>query len=87
MGAIIHLFRVQPFIVTLAGMFFARGMCFVISTTAITISILFIAPCLSIESTYWRGSFISVNVVIFLVVLVVAFYLAHLTRLGRQSTP
>ena len=38
MGAIIHYFKVQPFIVTLAGMFFARGMCFVISTDAITIS-------------------------------------------------
>ena len=38
MGAIIHYFKVQPFIVTLAGMFFARGLCFVISTDAITIS-------------------------------------------------
>ena len=38
MGAIIHYFKVQPFIVTLAGMFFARGMCFVISLDAITIS-------------------------------------------------
>ncbi|MCB0156238.1 MAG: sugar ABC transporter permease YjfF, partial [Anaerolineae bacterium] len=38
MGGIIQFFKVQPFIVTLAGMFFARGMCFVISLDAITIS-------------------------------------------------
>ena len=27
MGCVIHFFEIQPFIVTLAGMFFARGMC------------------------------------------------------------
>ena len=32
MGCIIHFFEIQPFIVTLAGMFFARGLCYVIST-------------------------------------------------------
>ncbi|MFN2187575.1 MAG: ABC transporter permease subunit, partial [Candidatus Promineifilaceae bacterium] len=34
MGALIHYFKVQPFIVTLAGLFFARGMCFFISLDA-----------------------------------------------------
>ena len=29
MGAIIHYFEIQPFIVTLAGMFLARGLCYV----------------------------------------------------------
>ncbi len=37
MGAITHFFKVQPFIVTLAGMFFARGMFFFISLDAIPI--------------------------------------------------
>jgi ribose/xylose/arabinose/galactoside ABC-type transport system permease subunit len=37
MGAIIHYFGIQPFIVTLAGMFFARGMCTWISLDAIPI--------------------------------------------------
>jgi ribose/xylose/arabinose/galactoside ABC-type transport system permease subunit len=31
MGALIHYFKVQPFIATLGGMWFARGMCFFIS--------------------------------------------------------
>jgi simple sugar transport system permease protein len=37
MGAIIHLFKLQPFIVTLAGMFLARGLCYLISVESITI--------------------------------------------------
>ena len=32
MGCVIHYFEIQPFIVTLAGMFLARGLCYVIST-------------------------------------------------------
>ncbi|WP_444544522.1 ABC transporter permease subunit, partial [Rhizocola hellebori] len=35
MGCIIHYFEIQPFIVTLAGMFFARGMCTWISSVSI----------------------------------------------------
>ena len=38
MGCIIHYFEIQPFIVTLAGMFFARGMCTAISTVSIPIT-------------------------------------------------
>ncbi|MGL4651811.1 MAG: galactofuranose ABC transporter, permease protein YjfF [Caldilineaceae bacterium] len=82
MGTIIHYFRVQPFIVTLAGMFFARGMCFVISTDAITIT----DPFYRIVALYripMPGGFISVNVVIFLVVLIVAFFLTQFTTFGR----
>ncbi|MEA3337210.1 MAG: galactofuranose ABC transporter, permease protein YjfF [Chloroflexota bacterium] len=83
MGSIIYFFKVQPFIVTLAGLFFARGMCFVISTEAITISHPFYRA-VSLYRIYLPGGyFISVSVVIFLVVLVVALYLAHLSNFGR----
>jgi simple sugar transport system permease protein len=83
MGAIIHFFKVQPFIVTLAGMFFARGMCFVISTDAITISDPFYRAVALFRIPIFGKSFISINVVIVLVVLLAALYLAHLTRFGR----
>lgn len=83
MGAIIHYFKVQPFIVTLAGMFFARGMCFFISLDAITISDPFYRS-LSLTRIYFAPrTFISLNVVIALVILVVGMYLAHRTRFGR----
>jgi simple sugar transport system permease protein len=83
MGSIIHFFKVQPFIVTLAGMFFARGMCFVISTDAITISDPFYRAVGLFRIPLFGKTFISVNVAIFLVVLAVALYLAHFTRFGR----
>ncbi|WP_449063405.1 ABC transporter permease subunit [Planomonospora algeriensis] len=38
MGCIIHYFDIQPFIVTLAGMFLARGLCYVIGTDSISIT-------------------------------------------------
>src|SRR6185436_2146513 len=38
MGALIHFFRLPPFLVTLAGMFFARGMAFWINTESVGIS-------------------------------------------------
>ncbi len=37
MGLVIHYFEIQPFIVTLAGMFLARGLCYVISVDSIPI--------------------------------------------------
>lgn len=83
MGAIIHYFRVQPFIVTLAGMFFARGMCFVISTEAQTISDPFYRMLALYRIPVFGLGFISVNVIIVLVVLIAALILAHLTRFGR----
>jgi simple sugar transport system permease protein len=83
MGAIIHYFKVQPFIVTLAGMFFARGMCFFISLDAITISDPLYRS-LSLTRIYFAPrTFISLNVVIALIILIVGMYLAHRTRFGR----
>jgi simple sugar transport system permease protein len=91
MGVFITYMKVQPFIATLAGMWFARGMCFVISDDAIPIDnrvyrILgqtkILIPGLS-DPTTKQGPFISILVVVALLVLVVAMYIAHLTRFGR----
>jgi simple sugar transport system permease protein len=83
MGAIIQTFKVQPFIVTLAGMFLARGMSFFISLDAITISDPFYRA-LSLARIHLVGkSFISVHVALALLLLLVAMYLAHFTRFGR----
>jgi ribose/xylose/arabinose/galactoside ABC-type transport system permease subunit len=37
-GLMIHYFKVQPFIATLAAMFLARGLCYIISQNSISIS-------------------------------------------------
>jgi simple sugar transport system permease protein len=84
-GVIIRYFKVQPFIVTLAGMFFARGMCFFISLDAITISDEYyrLVSLYRIPIPGFEKAFISINVVIALGMLVVAMYVLHLTRFGR----
>ena len=83
MGSIIHYFKVQPFIVTLAGMFFARGMCFFISLDAITISDPFYRTLSMLRIPLFGKTFLSFNVVVALVVVAVAMYIAHVTRFGR----
>jgi simple sugar transport system permease protein len=83
MGSIIHFFKVQPFIVTLAGMFFARGMCFFISLDAITISDPFYRTLSMLRIPLFDKTFLSFNVVVALVVVAVAMFIAHMTRFGR----
>ncbi|HLB48323.1 MAG TPA: galactofuranose ABC transporter, permease protein YjfF, partial [Anaerolineales bacterium] len=91
MGVIITYMKVQPFIATLAGMWFARGMCFFISDDAIAIhnriyhilgQTKILIPGLSNPVTK-EGDFISILVVVMLAALAVAIYIAHLTRFGR----
>ena len=95
MGSFIVYLKVQPFIATLAGMWFARGMCYFISDNAITIDnstfkILgqtqLLIPGLKelADRAGTPAPYISIPVVISLLLLVAAFYMAHLTRFGRN---
>ncbi len=82
MGALIHYFKLQPFIVTLAGMFLARGLCYLISVSSITISDpLFVA--MSQTQVAVPGGFVSPGVLIALLTLALAIYMAHYTPFGR----
>jgi len=83
MGAMIHYYKIQPFIVTLAGMFLARGLCFVISINAITIKDPFYVTMAQTRVPIPGGNFISISVIIALAVLAAAIWLAHFTRFGR----
>jgi simple sugar transport system permease protein len=84
MGCAIHFFEIQPFIVTLAGMFFARGMCTFISDASIPITDGFWTAVSQERIGDPRGNFVSVVVLIaFAVVLVAAYVLAY-TRFGRN---
>lgn len=83
MGCLIHFFELQPFIVTLAGMFLARGLCYVISIQTITINNDFFKTMASTR-VYIGDSFVSTSVIIALVVVFIAIYLAHYTKFGRN---
>ncbi|MDC8786483.1 galactofuranose ABC transporter, permease protein YjfF [Roseateles koreensis] len=81
-GALIHFFKLQPFIVTLAGMFLARGLCYLISINSITIDEpMFVALSQTQLSVF--GGFVSPGAVIAVLVLVAGVWLAHWTAFGR----
>ncbi len=82
MGAIIHFFRLQPFIVTLAGMFLARGLCYLISIESITIEDpLFVA--MSQTQLPFLGGFLSPGALIAIAMLLFAVWMAHYSSFGR----
>lgn len=82
MGLVIHYFEIQPFIVTLAGMFLARGLCYLIDVESIPIkdeTFQSIA-----QGTIYIGDYyITPAVVVALVVLAIAAVVLHMTRFGR----
>ncbi|WP_343636946.1 galactofuranose ABC transporter, permease protein YjfF [Roseateles sp.] len=81
-GALIHFFKLQPFIVTLAGMFLARGLCYLISVDSITIDD---PTFVAISQTQWAvpGGFISPSAAIALAVLAAGIWVAHRSAFGR----
>ena len=83
MGALIQYFKIQPFVATLAGMFLARGACFVISVEAIPIDNPFYTAVAQYQVKFPGGSFVSINVIIALLVLALGMYLLQFTQFGR----
>lgn len=84
MGAVIHYFEIQPFIVTLAGMFLARGLCYTISTDSLSITDPTYTALAQEKISLPGGLWVSPSVIIALVVVAVAAYALHYTRLGRS---
>jgi len=95
MGSFIAYLKVQPFIATLAGMWFARGMCFFISDDAIPINnqIYKILGQTKLLIPGWTelaakqgnpAPYISILVLVSFILLAVAIYILHYTRFGRS---
>lgn len=82
MGSIIHYFDIQPFIVTLAGLFLARGLTYSISTKSIPIRDPF-WTFMSQERIHFGRQSITFSVVIAAVVVLVGILVLAYTRLGR----
>ncbi len=82
-GFLIERFRLQPFIVTLAGMFMARGLCYLIRIDSISITNAFYSAVSQWRIPVWGTASISVGAVIAIVVLIAAVFVAHCTPFGR----
>jgi galactofuranose transport system permease protein len=94
MGSFIAYLKVQPFIATLAGLWFARGMCFFISDDAIAIderifkilgqTRLLIPGWMELATSQGKPApFISIFVAVAFILFGIAIYIAHYTRFGR----
>lgn len=82
-GLMIHVFQVQPFIATLAAMFLARGLCYLISKDSIPIQDpAFIQAAVTRIPLGGRTS-ITISVLIALGIVAIAFWVLHFTRFGR----
>jgi len=82
MGAVIHYLDVPAFIVTLAGMFLARGMAFVITTDSIPIAHEFYT---TLHGLYFRmpgGGRLTLIGGLMVVVFLAGIVVAHYTRFG-----
>lgn len=84
MGFFIHYFKIPAFIVTLSGLFLARGMAYVLSTDSIRIDHPFYEQISDLVYVFPdRGRF-TFAAGAFLVVLLIGIFLAHYTRFGRN---
>jgi simple sugar transport system permease protein len=77
MGTLIQLFALPPFLVTLAGMFFARGLGLVLHPESITIN--------SYDSLLSHWSLpLPLTALVYLGMFVIALVIAHFTKFGRN---
>jgi simple sugar transport system permease protein len=83
MGVLIQRFRLQPFIVTLAGMFLARGLCYVISIDSISIGHPFFSEVSQARIPVGEEASLSIGALIALATVALAVFVAHFTQFGR----
>jgi ribose/xylose/arabinose/galactoside ABC-type transport system permease subunit len=82
-GLMVHVFEIQPFIATLAAMFLARGLCYLIAPESIPITD---PTIVALSQARWgtaEGLVITPSGVIALAVVLAAFVVLHYTRFGR----
>ncbi|WP_344662073.1 galactofuranose ABC transporter, permease protein YjfF [Catenulispora subtropica] len=84
MGCMIHYFRVQPFIATLAGLFLFRGLSQVLSGESIPIDAGSVERLAQFHIPLPGGTFLSLGAAIALAVVAIAAVVLHLTKFGRR---
>ncbi|HXH79740.1 galactofuranose ABC transporter, permease protein YjfF [Nocardioides sp.] len=82
MGLLIHYFDIQPFIATLAGLFLARGITYLISVESISINDPTFTA-LAYETVDLGGYYLRWTAIVALVVVGIAAYVLARTRFGR----
>jgi galactofuranose transport system permease protein len=84
MGLLIHTFQIPAFIVTLAGMFLARGLSFVLTTDSIPINARIYSQIIDMAQPLPGGGRLTFIAMVMLVVVAAGIVLAHFTRFGAN---
>lgn len=82
-GVMVHIFEIQPFIASLAAMFAARGLCFLVAPESIPLKN---ATLSSWAHTHWgstKGLSLTPSGLIALIVVLLGFVILTYTRFGR----
>jgi simple sugar transport system permease protein len=82
MGLLIHYFDIQPFIATLAGLFLARGLTYLISVESISIKDATFTE-MAFRTIYIGDYYVRWSTVVALLTVVVGAYVLARTRFGR----
>jgi simple sugar transport system permease protein len=85
MGSLIHFFDLPPFLVTLVGMFLARGLAFLVSLNAIPIKHPAVDAIVDFAIPLGFRSWLPATAIIFIVVTLIGIYLQQHTRFGRNT--
>jgi simple sugar transport system permease protein len=83
-GLVIDFCKVQPFIITLAGLFLLRGACFMVNLNAVPLRHPFVEAFAGANIPFPTGGFLASSAVVMLVALVAAIVIAHYTRFGTN---
>ncbi len=84
LGLVIHTYRLPPFLVTLSGMFLAKGISFVILPSAQKIDSSWFAELASFKLKVFGNAPLTVTTMIFFAVVSIGIAIAHFTRFGRN---
>ncbi len=84
LGFIIDFCEIQPFIITLAGLFMLRGACFMVTLDSIPIRNPFVSQFAGWNIPLPDGGFLASSAIVMLVVLGLAIVIAHFTRFGTN---
>ncbi len=85
LGSIIHFLKVQPFIVTLMGLFFARGMAYVITLAALPIdnATYRTLALTKVFIPFFTKEYVYIPSLVGPILLIIVFYVSFFTRFGR----
>jgi simple sugar transport system permease protein len=82
-GFLIQKFNLQPFIITLAGLYLGRGLCYVVSIDTIAIDNRFWHHMANAQIDLFANSYISPSVLIAILAVIAGIFVSRSTKFGR----